>query len=110
DKGLAASIGVATTALVVSLALSLLYADRQTRHAAEQVEANRSIARLANDLKKESAALRSERASLKTALTESNRRLARLDLERGQAAFEKGQIGAGMLWTVESLRMAAQTG
>ncbi len=110
NKGLAASIGVATTALVVSLALSLLYADRQTRHAAEQVAANKSIAQLASDLEKESTALRSERASLKTALTESNRRLARLDLERGQAAFEKGQIGAGMLWTVESLRMAAQTG
>ncbi len=110
NKGLAASIGVAMTALVAAAALSLFYAQRQTRHAAEQVEANKSIARLASELEKESDALRSERASLKTALSESNRRLARLDLERGQAAFEKGQIGAGMLWTVESLRMAAQTG
>ena len=54
--------------------------------------------------------LKNERGSLKTALAESNRRLARLDLERGQAAFEKGQVGVGMLWTVESLRMAAEAG
>ena len=33
-----------------------------------------------------------------------------LDLERGRAAFEKGQVGVGMLWTVESLRMAAAAG
>ena len=33
-----------------------------------------------------------------------------LDLERGRAAFEKGQIGVGMLWTVESLRMATEAG
>ncbi len=49
-----------------------------------------------------------ERARLESSLAESNRRLARLDLERGQAAFEKGQIGVGMLWTVESLRMATE--
>ena len=43
-------------------------------------------------------------------LSESNSRLAMLDLERGRAAFEKGQIGVGMLWIVESLRMAAEAG
>ena len=46
----------------------------------------------------------------KAALAESNRRLAMLDLERGRAAFEKGQLGVGMLWTVESLRMATEAG
>src|SRR5262249_55008866 len=43
-------------------------------------------------------------------LVESNRRLATLDLERGRVAFEKDQIGVGLLWTVESLRMATAAG
>jgi WD40 repeat protein len=79
---IAGSMGVAAAALMAALVVSLLYANRQARHAAE----------------------------LKSALSESNRRLAMLDLERGQAAFEKGQIGVGLLWTVESVRMAAQAG
>jgi hypothetical protein len=94
-----------------------LYADEQSRRADEQAEANRRIAGLASDLEKESSALKDERAALriergrlKTALSESNRRLAMLDLERGRAAFEKGQVGAGMLWTVESLRTATAAG
>ncbi len=57
-----------------------------------------------------SAALRDERAHLKTALSESNRRLAMLNFERGRVAFEKGQVGPGMLWIVESLRMATEAG
>src|SRR5262249_54788470 len=65
---------------------------------------------LAGDLARESDALKEERANLRAALSESNRRLAMLDLERGRAAFEKGQIGVGMLWTVESLRMADRAG
>ena len=43
-------------------------------------------------------------------MSESNSRLARLNLERGQAAFEKGRLGAGMIWTVESMRLAAEAG
>jgi WD40 repeat protein/serine/threonine protein kinase/tetratricopeptide (TPR) repeat protein len=82
NRGLAASLGATAAALVVAVVVSLLYADRQARHAVE----------------------------LKTALTESNRRLAILNFERGQAAFEKGHVGEGMLWTVESLRMAALAG
>jgi len=117
NKVLAASIGVAAAALVAAVVVSLLYADRQARHAAEEAAANKRITRLAKDLENESRSLKEERAALtterthlKTALAESNSRLARLDLERGQAAFEKGQDGAGMLWTVESLRMAAAAG
>jgi WD40 repeat protein len=33
-----------------------------------------------------------------------------LDLERGRVAFDKDQIGVGLLWTVESLRMATAAG
>ena len=110
NKGLAASLGVAAAALITVAVLSLLYADRQARHAALQTEANKRITRLASDLENESDSLKNERGRLRTALAESNSRLARLDLERGQAAFEKGQIGVGMLWTVESLRMAVEAG
>ena len=79
NKVLAASLGATAAALVVAVVVSLLYADRQARHATE----------------------------LRAALSESNRRVAILDLERGRIAFERGQIGVGMLWTVESLRTAA---
>jgi WD40 repeat protein/serine/threonine protein kinase/tetratricopeptide (TPR) repeat protein len=100
NKGLAAAIGLAAAGLLAVAAVALLDAKRQA-------EATRQITRLARNLESESIALKRERGSLRTALIESNRRLARLDLERGQAAFEKGQIAVGMLWTVESLRMSA---
>ena len=96
NKVLASSIGVAAAALVTIAAMALIHANRQAK-------ANQRITRLASDLEERSR-------SLESSLTESNRRLAILNLERGQAAFEKGQIGVGMLWTVESLRMAAAAG
>jgi WD40 repeat protein/serine/threonine protein kinase/tetratricopeptide (TPR) repeat protein len=98
---IAGSMGLAALALVAVAVMALVHANRQARHAAEQADANRQIARLANNLEKESA-------SLKTALSESNRRLAMLDLERGRSAFEKGHVGEGMLWTFESLQMATE--
>ncbi len=114
NKSLAAAIGVAVVAMVAAVVLSLLYADRQRRHAAELADANGRITGLAADLANESGVLKAERSALKnersrlaSALAESKSRLARLNLERGQAAFEKGKINVGMLWTVESLRMAA---
>jgi eukaryotic-like serine/threonine-protein kinase len=110
NKGLAASIGVAAAALVAVAVFALLYATEQSRLAthqslrvAEQRVATEKITRLAGDLDRRGKALESS-------LAESNSRLARLDLERGQAAFEKGQLSIGMLWTVESLRMAAAAG
>jgi len=103
NKRLAASIGVAAAALVDVAVLSLLYADRHARHAAEQAEASERIRLQASELERRSNALASS-------LSESNRRLATLNFERGQAAFEKGQVGVGMLWTVESLRMATEAG
>jgi WD40 repeat protein/serine/threonine protein kinase/tetratricopeptide (TPR) repeat protein len=86
---LAAATGVAAAALLAVAALSLLYAKRQARHADEMAGANEEI---------------------RTALAGSKRRVAILDFERGQAAFEKGHVGEGMLWTVESLRMATESG
>ena len=103
SPGLAAALGLAALALVAVAVLSLVHANRQAK-------ANLRIARLARDLQQESAALRQERAKLQTALAESSHRLAVLDLERGQAAFDKRQVGVGMLWTVQSLRMATQAG
>jgi WD40 repeat protein/serine/threonine protein kinase/tetratricopeptide (TPR) repeat protein len=103
NKVLAASLGAAAVSLVLALVLTLIYAGRQARD-------NERIAGLASNLEKESGALKDERARLRAALAESNRRLAMRNLERGQVAFEKGQIGVGMLWTVESLRMAAEAG
>ena len=83
--------------------LSLLHSYRQAR-------ANERIGELASNLKMESNSLREERARLKTALAESRSRTARLDLERGRIACERGEIGVGMLWMLESLRMAREAG
>ena len=47
---------------------------------------------------------------LKTSLAESNRLLAIRNFDRGQAAFEKGEIGPGMLWMIESWRSAVAAG
>ena len=110
NKGLAASIGLAAAAMVAALGLALvraadlsrLAADR-ARRIAEQAKSTEQITRLAGDLERRSQALESS-------LSESNRRLAMLNFERGRAAFEKGRLGSGMLWTVEALRMATEAG
>ena len=96
NPAIAGSMGVAALALVAVAIMALFHAKRQT-------DANKRITLLAADLEKRGKALESS-------LAESKSRLARLDLERGQIALEKGQIGVGMLWTVESLRMAAEAG
>ncbi len=96
NKVLASSLGVAAFALVAMAAMSLLYADRQRRHASELAAAQGYSARLAG--------------KYKDALDESNRRMARLDLGRARTAFEKDQIDVGMLWLVESLKAATEAG
>ncbi len=93
---LATSLSLAAASMILALVLALVHANRQTA-------ANKRITQLATDLE-------GERGRLKTALSESNSRLARLDLERGRAAFDKGRVGVGMLWTVESLRVATEAG
>jgi WD40 repeat protein/serine/threonine protein kinase/tetratricopeptide (TPR) repeat protein len=94
NKVLAVTIGLATGSLVAAVIAALLYAVEQAHRANDRA--------LYAEKQSEAA------ASYKAALSESNRRLAMLDLERGRIAFERGQIGVGMLWTVESLRMAIE--
>jgi WD40 repeat protein/tetratricopeptide (TPR) repeat protein len=103
NKGLAAAIGLAALTLVAAVILSLLYAREQRGLAAARKLYAAEQAHRADD---QAAAA----ASYKAALSESNRRLAMLDFERGRVAFEKDQIGVGLLWTVESLRMATEAG
>ncbi len=93
---IAGSLGLAALALVAVAVMALIHANRQA-------EANRRITLLAVNLEERGKALESS-------LAESKSRLARLDLERGRIAFEKGQIGQGMVWTLESLKMATEAG
>jgi WD40 repeat protein len=93
---LAASIATVTAALLVVAVLALHYADRQRHFAIEQRQATQRITNLADDLM--------------TSLAESNRLLATRDFDRGQAAFEKDQIGPGLLWMIESWRAAVAAG
>ncbi len=107
NRAVAVALGLVALALVAVAVLSLLYAEDQRRHASvEAMYARDSAAQrdMANNL---ADRLVAERNALKSSLAESNRRLAMLDFERGQAAFKQGQVGPGMLWTVEALRAAA---
>ena len=99
----AGAVGLVAAALVVVAVLSLLYADRQTRLATS--ESLRADERTRHGAEQARAA-----ASLREALSQSNRRLAVLNFERGQTAFENGQIGPGLLWMVESWRSAVAAG
>jgi WD40 repeat protein/tetratricopeptide (TPR) repeat protein len=91
--GAAAAVAVALVAVAV---ISVVYATEQAR-------ATKEISGLA-------ASLRNEREGLRKSLSESNRLLAIRNYERGQAACEKGEIGPGMLWMIESWRSAVDAG
>ncbi len=84
--------GVSAAALVAVAGISVVYATEQAR-------AKDEIAGLAADLGK-------ERESLRESLGESNRLLAIRNFDRGRAALEKGEIGPGLLWMIESWRSA----
>ncbi len=86
---LAASSATVVAALVAVAALALLYAVTQNN-------ATRRITALADNLK--------------TSLAESNRLLAVRNFDRGQGAFEKEQIGAGLHWMIETWRAAVVAG
>ncbi|MGO9916336.1 MAG: protein kinase domain-containing protein [Isosphaeraceae bacterium] len=99
----AGAAGMIAAALVVVAVLSLLYASQQTRHASEQAEATRKISGLNVSLEK-------EQQGLKTSLRDSTRRLAMLQFERAQRAFDSGQVDHGLLWLVETWRYAHEAG
>jgi len=91
---LAGAAGTVAAALVAVAVISVIYAT-------EQAHATNLIGNLADELRK-----KSER--LTTSLAASNRLLAIRNFDRGQAAFEKGEIGPGLLWMVESWRSAVE--
>jgi eukaryotic-like serine/threonine-protein kinase len=112
---LAASISVAAIALVAVAAMSLVYARRQTRYATEKTAANRRIALLAGDLQASLSQSNGLATDLKTSLAVSERRRvaltyerARTNFERGQSACERGEIGPGLLYFIESWRSASE--
>ncbi len=76
--------------------IAVLYAGRQRHFAEVQRKATQEKTILANNLEK--------------SLRESNRVLATRNFDRAQAAFEKEQIGPGLLWMIESWRSAAAAG
>ncbi len=96
NPSVAASIATVAAALVAVAVLALLYADRQRHFALAQTKATQEKSALADNLT--------------TSLAESNRLLAIRNFDRGQAAFEKGEISPGLLWMVESWRSAVKAG
>jgi WD40 repeat protein/serine/threonine protein kinase/tetratricopeptide (TPR) repeat protein len=96
NRAALATAAVVAASLVAVAVISVVYATEQAR-------ATREIKGLATDLGK-------ERKSLRKSLSQSNRLLAVRNFDRGQAAFEKGEIGPGMLWMIESWRSAIAAG
>jgi eukaryotic-like serine/threonine-protein kinase len=96
NRAVLATASVVAASLVAVAVLSVLYGERQRRFAIDKAEATRNITALAGDLK--------------TSLAGSNRLLAMRNFDRGQAAFEQEQIGAGLLWMIESWRSAVAAG
>jgi len=100
---LAGALGTAASALVAAAIISTIYG-------IEQGQAKERISGLAGNLDRDRENLRTERAKLREALAESNRRRAMLHYERGQADCEQGEIGTGMLYFVESWKAALAAG
>ena len=89
NPSLAGSLGAVAAALVAVAVLAVLY----TRGLAKSRD---EIAAIAKDLEK--------------SLATSNQRLAALHFERGQTAFENGQIGPGLLSMIGTWRSAVAAG
>jgi hypothetical protein len=97
--GLAASLGSTAAALVLVAVLSLLYADRQARDAAQ-------IRQLAGAKDAASRNARNEAERATKALAESNHRLSLLQFEQAHAALDRHDFTAGLLGIVEGWRTA----
>jgi eukaryotic-like serine/threonine-protein kinase len=110
---LAGAAGLVASVLVCASVISLLYAQQQTRlagalrlygdeqkqRATEQATATRRISAQASELGKQGQ-------NLRTSLADTNRRLAMLNFERSQRAFDGGQVSHGLLYLVECWRFA----
>jgi WD40 repeat protein/serine/threonine protein kinase/tetratricopeptide (TPR) repeat protein len=96
---LAGAIGSTAAGVVAVALISTIFAVEQTR-------AKNRITGLANDLRTSLNQSESLAGELKVSLKESRTRLARLDFERASNAFEKEQIGPGLLRLVQSWRSA----
>ena len=93
----AGAVGAVAAALVAVAVISVLYADRAGTQANQGNHPSQCRPRQGT-------------RSSTTSLAESNRLLAIRNFDRGQAAFEKGEIGPGLLWMVESWRSAVEAG
>jgi WD40 repeat protein/serine/threonine protein kinase/tetratricopeptide (TPR) repeat protein len=96
---LAGATGATAAAVVAVAVISTVFAIEQNR-------AKNRIKGLADNLRSSLEKSEGLASELKTSLRESYRRLARLDFERAQNAFEKEQIGPGLLRLVQSWRSA----
>jgi WD40 repeat protein/serine/threonine protein kinase/tetratricopeptide (TPR) repeat protein len=99
----AGAVGTVAAALVAVAVVSVTYATEQAKANKEIKEANQEITRVNREVTGLAGRLRSS-------LADSNRLLATRNFDRGLAAFDKGKIGPGMLWMIESWRSAIEAG
>ena len=112
--GLAAALVLALVSGTIIASILAAQARRQARIA--ETEATKARG-LAGDLQASLSRSNQLAADLKTSLEVSERRLtslnyerARTSFERGRAACDRGEIGPGLLYFVESWRSAAEAG
>ena len=96
---LAGAVGSTAAAVVAVAVVSTVFAIEQTR-------AKNRIKGLADELQSSLEKSESLAGRLQISLKESNRRLARVNFERAQNAFEKDQIGPGLSRLIQSWRSA----
>jgi WD40 repeat protein/tetratricopeptide (TPR) repeat protein len=106
NPAVAGAAGLVVAALMVVAVLSLLYADRQARLARTVKLRADEQTQFANKQAADAAKISAQDHDLKASLADTNRRLAMLQFERAQRAFESGQANHGLLWLVETWRYA----
>jgi len=110
EPALAGAAGVAAVAVLLVALLALLFGLSSADHA-------RNLALVLDDARARNAQAENHNAELKQTLEqaeargrEAGRQQARLSLDRATALAERGEIGQGMVWLTESLRLAVDAG
>jgi WD40 repeat protein/serine/threonine protein kinase/tetratricopeptide (TPR) repeat protein len=106
NPALATSTSVAAAGLVAVTAFAILFAVVQGKNAAAQVRANAALVEEQQQTRAEKERAERFAADLATALNETKKQEARLDVEKGHGLIEKGQLYPGMLWLARGLQNA----
>ena len=107
---LAGAVGAIAAALVAVSVFAVLYAKQQSKIAIREKQIADEQKKAANEQRKANAEIKRLANNLQLSLNMSNRNLARLYFECAKSAIERGEIGPGLVWLVQSYRWAIAAG